>query len=124
MQKAEENIFQRHVKEYAPITGTPNFTKLAAELAYGKDSQPLKDGRVSVTQSISGTGALRIGMAFLSKFYEHGKTICAWRISFEVCFELGANQCFFAISRSVADLGQPPSDRSRLRPRAEAVPLL
>ncbi|EEP80302.1 aspartate aminotransferase [Uncinocarpus reesii 1704] len=62
-------------KEYAGITGVPAFTKAAAELAYGADSSAIKDGRVAITQSISGTGALRIGGAFLERFYPHGKTI-------------------------------------------------
>ena len=31
--------------------------------------------QVAVTQSISGTGALRIGGAFLARFYPHSKTI-------------------------------------------------
>lgn len=34
-------------KEYAGITGVPEFTKGAAILAYGADSAPLKEGRVS-----------------------------------------------------------------------------
>lgn len=33
-------------KEYLPITGLADFTKLAAELAYGKDSKPLVENRV------------------------------------------------------------------------------
>ena len=33
-------------KEYAGITGLADFTKTAAILAYGKDSAPVKEGRV------------------------------------------------------------------------------
>ena len=62
-------------KEYAGITGVPKFTQAAALLAYGPDSAPLKDGRIAVTQSISGTGALRIGGEFLSRFYPGAKKI-------------------------------------------------
>src|SRR5277367_2195615 len=43
-------------------------------LAYGAESSAIKDGRIAVTQSISGTGALRIGGEFLARFYEN-KTI-------------------------------------------------
>ena len=57
------------------ITGVPSFTNAAALLAYGPDSAPLKEGRIAITQSISGTGALRIGGAFLERFYPHGKSI-------------------------------------------------
>ncbi|KAJ3507712.1 hypothetical protein NLJ89_g6152 [Agrocybe chaxingu] len=62
-------------KEYLPITGLADFTKNAALLAYGADSEPLKQGAISVTQSISGTGALRIGGAFLARHYPHSKAI-------------------------------------------------
>jgi len=64
-----------HDKEYLPITGLAEFTKKAALLAYGADSIPLKDGAVSITQAISGTGALRIGAAFLARHYPHSKVI-------------------------------------------------
>lgn len=56
-------------KEYAGITGVPAFTKAAAILAYGPDSRPIAEDRVVITQSISGTGALRIGGEFLNRFY-------------------------------------------------------
>ncbi|RMY64204.1 hypothetical protein D0862_15327, partial [Hortaea werneckii] len=62
-------------KEYAGITGVPDFTKAAALLAYGPDSAPLKENRICITQSISGTGALRIGGAFLQRFYPGAKAI-------------------------------------------------
>jgi len=62
-------------KEYLPITGLPEFTKRAALLAYGSDSGPLTQGAIAVTQSISGTGALRIGGAFLARHYPHSKII-------------------------------------------------
>ncbi|KAH8920903.1 hypothetical protein BT69DRAFT_1308919 [Atractiella rhizophila] len=76
VRKAEESIVKaKYDKEYLPITGFGEFTKNAAILAYGKDSTPLKEGRVAITQSISGTGALRIGAAFLSRWYPHAKTV-------------------------------------------------
>ena len=43
-------------------------------MAYG-DSAPIKEDRVVITQSISGTGALRIGGEFLARFYPNGKKI-------------------------------------------------
>ncbi|KAF9270269.1 glutamic oxaloacetic transaminase AAT1 [Marasmius fiardii PR-910] len=76
VQKAEELVAAtKPDKEYLPITGLADFTKNAAKLAYGADSVPLKDGVISVTQSISGTGALRIGGAFLARHYPHAKVI-------------------------------------------------
>ncbi|GAA5987409.1 hypothetical protein JCM11641_002280 [Rhodosporidiobolus odoratus] len=74
--KAEDKVIsQRKDKEYLPITGLGEFTKAAAELAYGKDSAPLKEGRVAITQSLSGTGALRIAGAFLARHYPGAKAI-------------------------------------------------
>ncbi|KAJ2356735.1 aspartate transaminase aat1 [Coemansia sp. RSA 2618] len=67
VQKAEASLLARGLdKEYLPITGLARFTKAASELAYGTDSTAL--GRLAITQSISGTGALRIGGAFLERF--------------------------------------------------------
>lgn len=73
---AEQKIMEKNLdKEYAGITGVPELTTATAKLAYGADSKPLKEGRIAITQSISGTGALRIGGAFLQRFYPHSKTI-------------------------------------------------
>ncbi|MCJ1433121.1 aspartate transaminase aat1 [Xylographa pallens] len=73
---AEKKIVDSHMdKEYAGITGVPSFTKAAAILAYGPDSAPIKEDRVVITQSISGTGALRIGGEFLARFFPNGKKI-------------------------------------------------
>lgn len=71
---AEQKVIAAKLnKEYAGITGVPEFTKAAAVLAYGKDSSALD--RLAITQSISGTGALRIGAAFLARFFPGDKTI-------------------------------------------------
>ncbi|KAJ2791686.1 aspartate transaminase aat1 [Coemansia linderi] len=69
--QAEQSILRQSLdKEYLPITGLAKFTSAAASLAYGGDALE----RVAVTQSISGTGALRIGGAFLERFHS-GKAI-------------------------------------------------
>jgi aspartate aminotransferase, mitochondrial len=60
-------------KEYAGITGVAEFPALAAKLAYGANSSALS--RLAITQTISGTGALRIGAAFLERFYPGDKKI-------------------------------------------------
>lgn len=74
VRKAEDKVISAgHNKEYAGITGVPEFTKAAAVLAYGKDSSALD--RLVITQSISGTGALRIGGEFLARFYPGAKSI-------------------------------------------------
>jgi aspartate aminotransferase len=76
VKQAEKKVVDSALdKEYAGITGVPKFTKAALELAYGSDSTPLAEDRVAVTQTISGTGALRIGGAFLERHYPHAKAI-------------------------------------------------
>ncbi|KAF9428066.1 aspartate transaminase aat1 [Podila epigama] len=76
VRKAEAKIMEDLLdKEYAGITGVPEFTKGAAILAYGADSAPLKEGRVAITQTISGTGALRVGGEFLARWYPTNKKI-------------------------------------------------
>jgi aspartate aminotransferase len=52
-------------KEYSGITGDVEFQKLAAELAYGKEFL----GSMATSQTISGTGALRIGGDFIQRFH-------------------------------------------------------
>ena len=74
MRAAEKRLLEKGLdKEYAGITGIPAFTKAAGVLAYGAGNAVL-DG-VAITQSISGTGALRIAGAFLQRFYPHNKTV-------------------------------------------------
>jgi aspartate aminotransferase len=60
-------------KEYAGITGVPEFPAAAAKLAYGADSAVLD--RTAITQTISGTGALRVGAAFVERFFPGDKKI-------------------------------------------------
>jgi len=75
VRKAESIMMSQGLdKEYAPISGTPAFCKAAAGLALGEDSEVLSSGRNATVQGISGTGALRIGSAFLSKFFS-SKTV-------------------------------------------------
>ena len=68
--QAEEALNQTYSdKEYTGIAGLPEFTKVSSELAYGSTNPILSDGRLAIAQSISGTGALRIGGEFLSRFH-------------------------------------------------------
>lgn len=70
VRQAEKAIYEANMDhEYAPIGGTPAFTKVAAKLVFGPDSAPLSENRVVTVQSLSGTGALRISGAFLQRFY-------------------------------------------------------
>jgi aspartate aminotransferase len=51
-----------------PIEGHAGFISGAQNLLFGEDSIPLKEGRIASVQSLSGTGALRIGFEFLKQY--------------------------------------------------------
>lgn len=73
--KAEATILKKKLdKEYSAIGGNAEFCKLSCELALG-DSTATSTGRTATVQSISGTGALRIGGAFFNSFFPGSKEI-------------------------------------------------
>jgi len=73
---AEEKNMAGHLDhEYLPIGGSGDFTKLSAELAFGEGNETQKNGLNVTVQGISGTGSLRIGAAFLGKWYAPSKTV-------------------------------------------------
>lgn len=55
-------------KEYLPQRGDASYVQLCQQMLFGEDSQLLKDGRVATVQSLSGTGALRLGGEFAKRF--------------------------------------------------------
>jgi aspartate aminotransferase len=59
--------------EYIPMGGDPDFVNHAIKLAYTKDFKYLN--RVAGVQTLSGSGALRIGQRFLFEFYPFSKKI-------------------------------------------------
>ncbi|KAL3077175.1 hypothetical protein niasHS_013164 [Heterodera schachtii] len=76
VKQAEKELLEANLdKEYAGIAGLPDFTANAIELALGKDSEVLKAKRNATVQSVSGTGALRTGAEFLSKWFPHNKVV-------------------------------------------------
>uniref|UniRef100_A0A8D8M760 Aspartate aminotransferase n=1 Tax=Cacopsylla melanoneura TaxID=428564 RepID=A0A8D8M760_9HEMI len=76
VKEAERRIFEKNLDhEYAQIGGDPKFGRLAAQLAYGEDFPAFKDNRMAIVQGISGSGSLRIGTAFLERFYPGVKTV-------------------------------------------------
>ena len=50
---------------YLPINGLAAYNKLTQDLLFGADSPLLADGRVATTQTIGGSGALRVGADML-----------------------------------------------------------
>ncbi|GAB4817943.1 hypothetical protein N2152v2_004989 [Parachlorella kessleri] len=69
VQKAEENMLRKKEnKEYLPIEGLAAFRQATVDLLLGSGNPAVKEGRVAVLQSLSGTGSLRVGAAFIGKF--------------------------------------------------------
>ncbi|KAG1653229.1 Aspartate aminotransferase, mitochondrial [Nymphon striatum] len=74
--KAEAMIMSQNLdKEYAPISGFPEFCKAAANLALGEGNRFVSDGLNATVQGISGTGSLCIGAYFLNNFFPGIKNI-------------------------------------------------
>ncbi|KAJ3207644.1 Aspartate aminotransferase, cytoplasmic [Dinochytrium kinnereticum] len=58
--------------EYLPIDGLRSFTDASARLILGASSPIIQSGRYAAVQTISGTGAVRLGADFLARFYPKG----------------------------------------------------
>ncbi|RKP19560.1 hypothetical protein ROZALSC1DRAFT_28857 [Rozella allomycis CSF55] len=59
--------------EYLPLDGLKSFTDASAKLILGNNSPVILEKRYCAVQSISGTGAVRLGADFLKRF--HDKTV-------------------------------------------------
>lgn len=74
--KAEQKLLDAKLdKEYSAIGGNAEFCRLSVQLALGGESAALREGRTATVQSISGTGALRIGGAFFNAFWQGNREI-------------------------------------------------
>ncbi|XP_035446556.2 aspartate aminotransferase, mitochondrial [Spodoptera frugiperda] len=94
VRQAEEIIFKKCLNhEYAPIVGDATYCDLIAKLGLGDNSLAIKEKRNVTIQSISGTGALRVGFEFIAKHYGHAKEIWmpapTWGNHPQICNTLG-----------------------------------
>ena len=71
VREAEQKIANDETlnKEYLPIQGLDTFLKATTQVIFGQDSAAVKEGRVAVVQTLSGTGALRVAGGFLQKWH-------------------------------------------------------
>lgn len=58
---------------YLPIDGMPAYTQATRELLFGADSPLLEAGRVATTQTVGGSGALRVGAEILHSLLPFAK---------------------------------------------------
>ena len=56
---------------YLPIDGLATYTNATGELVFGKESELVAAGRVATTQTIGGSGALRVGAELLAQTLPH-----------------------------------------------------
>jgi len=70
VKKAEKILLENDSlnKEYLPQRGDVSYVELCQGMLFGEDSQLLKDGKVATAQTLSGTGALRLGAEFAKRF--------------------------------------------------------
>lgn len=69
VKKAEENLLKKgENKEYLPIDGLAEFKQASVKLLLGEGHPAISDGRIAAVQSLSGTGSLRVGAAFINTF--------------------------------------------------------
>ncbi len=67
VQKAEEELFQSNLyKEYPPIDGYKEYRDLCTQLVFGRESEACQSGRVYTSQTIGGSGALKVIAAQLA----------------------------------------------------------
>uniref|UniRef100_A0A2I3GGJ4 Aspartate aminotransferase n=1 Tax=Nomascus leucogenys TaxID=61853 RepID=A0A2I3GGJ4_NOMLE len=107
VRKAEAQIATKSLdKEYLSIWGLAEFHKASAELAL-----VLKSGQFVTVQTISGTGALRIGASFLQRFFNWGNHAPIFR---DTGMELQGYRlydpktCGFDVTGAVEDLSKIP----------------
>ncbi|KAL9243089.1 hypothetical protein vseg_017019 [Gypsophila vaccaria] len=74
VKKAEKHIL-REDKEYPPIDGLAEYNKLTAEVLFGHDNPILQEQKVATVQSVSGTGALRLGAALIERYFPWAKVL-------------------------------------------------
>lgn len=75
VKQAEQRILARNENhEYLTIEGLDAFRQATVQLLLGSGHPAVKEGRVACIQSLSGTGSLRVGAAFLARFFK-GRTV-------------------------------------------------
>jgi len=64
-------------KEYLPVQGFQPFLDVTSQVILGKDSSIIKEKKLAVVQTLSGTGALRVAAEFLSTYNPGVNVYCS-----------------------------------------------
>jgi aspartate aminotransferase len=62
-------------KEYTQITGVPAFGEASIRLLLGDNHDVIKNKQYVVSQTLSGTGGLRVGAEFLKKYFPYSREV-------------------------------------------------
>ncbi|EFC47850.1 aspartate aminotransferase [Naegleria gruberi] len=94
VKKVEQKILEQNLdKEYIPQDGLEAFKKVSPKLMFGENCKALQEGRIVCVQSISGTGALRLGIEFIAKFLPAGTALYVsnptWINHIQICQSAG-----------------------------------
>ena len=61
--------------EYLSIEGLQSFTDSSARFILGRENAVITEKRYAAVQTISGTGAVRLGAEFLARFFRGAKVL-------------------------------------------------
>lgn len=99
VKKAEKIVYDNEVdKEYAFPDGFPTYREKAVNMSWGKDHPCVKEKRVASTQTVSGSGGLRLGFILLKKFFPKSKAYVpnpTWSLHHNIIEESGFELSFF-----------------------------
>ncbi|XP_014518796.1 aspartate aminotransferase, mitochondrial [Vigna radiata var. radiata] len=73
VREAERRIAGNQFMEYLPIGGSNKMVEESLKLAYGDNSEFIKDKRIAAVQALSGTGACRLFAAFQQRFHPNSQ---------------------------------------------------
>eukprot|EP01080_Neovahlkampfia_damariscottae_P000327 gene327-6741_t len=94
VEKVEKQLAEEKLnKEYLPQDGLKEFYEATRIFLLGKEDEAIKENRVASCQSISGTGALRLGLAFIKKFLPQNTIVYVsnptWGNHNQICDHVG-----------------------------------
>lgn len=101
VRKAEQILLDKKMdKEYAFPDGIPTYRQRAIELAYGADHPAILEKRIASMQTVSGTGALRLGFELVRRFYPLKLTRVytpnvTWSLHHNIIKDTGFEECNF-----------------------------
>ncbi|CAI5757298.1 unnamed protein product [Candida verbasci] len=135
VKRAEEILLQKeNEKEYTPIIGSKKFQNIVKNFIFnnsGKDAngeQLIKDNRIVTSQTISGTGSLRVIADFLNRFYSNKKILVpkpTWANHVAVFKDAGLDPEFYNYyETSINDLDFENLKKSLINAPNESVVLL